>query len=88
MKKADILNMESIAYYSGFTGLEIKKIEYGINDYMLCVSGAWGAKSKQKPHKLKIYYPANGKDSSFVRLHGYKVPLDECIRMGVQSWAR
>lgn len=80
MKKADILNMKSIAYYSGFTGLEIKAVEYGINDYLLCVSGAWGAKSKQKPHKLKICYDNNG---GFVRLHGYKVPMNECIRMGV-----
>jgi len=80
MKKADILNMESVAYYSGFTGLEIKGIEYGINDYLLCVSGAWGAKSKQTPHKLKIYYDNSG---GFVRLHGYKIPMNECIRRGV-----
>lgn len=33
---------ESIAYYSGLNGLEIKGIEYGIDDYIYCVSGAWG----------------------------------------------
>lgn len=33
---------ESIAYYSGLNGLEIKGIEYSINDYIYCVSGAWG----------------------------------------------
>ena len=71
---------ESIAYYSGLNGLEIKGIEHGINDYVYCVSGAWGAKSKQTPHKLKIYYDNNG---GFVRLHGYKVPMNECIRIGV-----
>ncbi len=49
MKKADILSMESIAYYSGFNGLEIKKIEYGITDYLLCVSGCWyGGKAAQR----------------------------------------
>lgn len=80
MKKADILNMKSVAYYSGFSGLEIKAVEYGINDYLLCVSGACGAKSKQTPHKLKIYYDNNG---AFFRLHGYKVSMDECIRMEV-----
>lgn len=31
MKKASIMNMKSIAYYSGFSGLEIKHIEHGIN---------------------------------------------------------
>lgn len=80
MKKSEIMNMESTAYYNGFSGLEIKAVEYGIDDYLLCVSGAWGTKSKQKPHRLKIYYDRNG---GFVRLHGYKVPLNECIRMGV-----
>lgn len=35
---------ESIAYYSGLNGLEIKGIEYGINDYIYCVSGAWGGR--------------------------------------------
>ena len=81
MRKASIMGMKSIAYYSGFSGLEIKHIEYGINDYLYCVSGAWGAKSQQKPHKLKINYDIHG--GAFVRLHGYKVPLNECIRMGV-----
>ena len=79
-RKEYCLKNPAVAYYSGFSGLEIHGIEYGINDYLYCVSGAWGAKSKQKPHKLKIYYDDNG---GFVRLHGYKVPMNECIRMGV-----
>ena len=33
---------ESIAYYSGLNGLEIKGIEHGIDDYIYYVSGAWG----------------------------------------------
>ena len=69
---------ESIAYYSGLNGLEIKGIEYGIDDFVYCVSGAWGGGKAY--HKLKIQYDRNG---GFVRLHGYKVPLNECIRMGV-----
>lgn len=36
---------ESIAYYSGLNGLDIKGIEYGIDDYIYCVSGAWGGAS-------------------------------------------
>lgn len=75
---------ESIAYYSGLDGLEIKGIEYGINDFVYCVSGCWyGGKAARRFHRCKIYYPANGKDSAFFRVHGYKIPLDECIRMGV-----
>lgn len=68
---------ESIAYYSGFSGLEIKGIEYGINDFLYCVSGAWGG--KKAFHRLKIHHDNNG---GFVRLHGYKIPLAECIKMG------
>lgn len=75
---------ESIAYYSGLNGLEIKGIENGINDLVYCVSGCWyGGKAAQRFHRCKIYYPANGKDSAFFRVDGYKIPLDECIRMGV-----
>lgn len=70
---------ESIAYYSGLNRLEIKGIEYGVNDFVYCVSGAWGG--GKAFHRCKIYYPITG--SAFFRVHGYKIPFDECIRMGV-----
>lgn len=76
-KKEVCKENESFAYYSGFGGLELKHIEYGIDDYIYCVSGAWT--SKKTYHKLKIHYGSNG--NSFIKLHGYRVPLDECIRM-------
>lgn len=69
---------ESIAYYSGLNGLEIKGIEHGIDDYVYCVSGAWGG--GKAFHRCKIQYTRNG--VAFFRVHGYKIPLDECIRMG------
>ena len=69
---------ESIAYYSGLNGLEIKGIEYAIDDFLYCVSGAWGG--PKRFHRLKISYDRQG--GAFVRLHGYKIPLNECIRMG------
>ena len=57
---------ESIAYYSGLNGFEIKGIEYSIDDYVYCVSGYWyGGKAAQRFHRCKIYYPTNGKDSAF-----------------------
>ena len=76
-KKEYCQSRESIAYYSGFTGLEIKGIEYGIENFLYCVSGAWGG--PEGYHRLKIQEDRRGR--SFVRLNGYKVPLDECIRM-------
>lgn len=76
-KKDVCINNKSFAYYSGFNGLELKHIEYGINDYIYCVSNAWGGKKVY--HKLKVYTDNNG--NGFLKLHGYKIPLDECIRM-------
>lgn len=75
-KKEICLNNKSFAYYSGFGGLELKHIEYGIEDYIYCVSGAWTGKPKY--HRLKIYY-SNG--TEYIKLHGYSIPLNECIRM-------
>ena len=78
MTKKDILKMETIAYYSGFDGLEIKGIEHDIDYHVLCVSGAWNG--KPKPRRLKIYYTS---ENAYIKLHGYRIPLDECIRTGV-----
>lgn len=40
MTKKEYCNTHpATAYYSGFNGLEIHGIEYGINDYLYCVSG-------------------------------------------------
>ena len=49
---------ESIAYYSGLNGLEIKGVEYGIEDYVYCVSGAWGG--GKAFHRCKIQYTRKG----------------------------
>lgn len=75
-KKEICENNKTFGYYSGLGGLEFKKIEYGIDDFIYCVSGAWSG--KPKAHKLKIYCDNKG---SFIRLHGYKVNFDDCIRM-------
>lgn len=72
---------ETIAYYSGFGGVEVKQITYGIEDYMYCVSGAWGG--YMSCHKLKIQTDTKG--NMFVKLHGYKLPLDEFIRTGKEQ---
>ena len=74
-------NRESVAYYSGLGGVEIKCIEYGIDDYVYCVSGCFGGTAVRRFHRCKIYYPANVKDSAFFRVHGYKIPLNECIKL-------
>ena len=76
-KKEICLTNPAAAYYSGFGGVEVNKIEYGINDYIYCTAGAWTGKKSY--HKLKIQYTPRG--VAFVMLHGYKMLLSDFIRM-------
>lgn len=69
----------TVAYYSGLAGVEIHGIEYGIDDHIICVSGAWGGGKSY--HRAKIHYNANG--DAYFMLHGHRVPLSECIRTNV-----
>lgn len=78
-KKEYCQSHESIAYYSGVNGLECKGIEYGVNDFMYCVSGAWGGQKRY--HRVKIQYTRAG--DPFVTVHRYRCRLSDFIRMGV-----
>lgn len=66
----------TIAYYSAFNGLEIKHIEYE-QDYLYCVSGAWG--SDKSYHKLKLYVNRYGCD--FIRFRGRKCYLHDFVSL-------
>lgn len=52
---------ESIAYYSGLNGLEIKGIEHGIDDHVYCVSGAWGGAVVKRSTAAKCSIPGKGR---------------------------
>ena len=73
-KKEICQNNATIAYYSGFGGLEAKFIEYGIDDYMYIVAGAWNG--KRTYHKLKIRYGT----CDYILFRNQKCRLDEFIR--------
>ena len=78
-KREKCLNNETIGYYSDIWGyVEIKHIEYGIEDYLYCVSGTWGITTNKRYHKLKVCYTEKG---GYIRLYGYRIPLEECIRV-------
>ena len=74
-KKEYCTNRPTIAYYSGLGGLEVKHIEYGIDDHVYLVAGAWNGKKSY--HRLKICY---GTKSVYIRLYGHRYPLSEFIR--------
>ena len=75
-KKEICNNNNTIAYFSGYGGIELKEIEYGIDDYIYCVNCAWS--SKKSYHKLKVKYTLSG--NAYIVLNGARIPLNECIR--------
>jgi len=76
-EKAALEEMPTVGYWSELGGVEVKKIEYGVDDYVLCISNAWYGKHSY--HRVRIDY---GTDSrSYVRIHSVKLYLDECIRV-------
>ena len=81
MSKKEYCNThEAIAYYSGFGGLVIHGIEYeNGEDYVFAIAGAWC--SEKSYHKLKVYSTVSGHD--YIKLHGYRIPLEECIRIHI-----
>lgn len=76
MTKKEILNARTVAYYSGYDGLEIKDILYGLDDYIAFTSGAWIG--KERAHICKIYYTVSG--NAYFKYNGVRIPLNECIR--------
>ena len=78
MNKREYMNKPSVAYYSGFAGIEIKAVEYGIDDYIVFTAGAWTG--KPSIHKSKIYYNSR---QVYFKYRGIRIKLDDCIRMGV-----
>lgn len=74
-KKEYCTDRPTVAYYSGFGGLEVKHIEYDTDDYVYLVTSAWNGRKSY--HRLKIHY---GMKSDYIRLFGRRCPLSEFIR--------
>lgn len=79
-EKQRYMEMPSVAYYSGFGGIEIKEIQYGIEDYVVFVANAWYP--GRTVHRVKINYTWSR--PSF-RYHLLTIHFDECLRMEVQT---
>lgn len=70
----------AIAYASMLWGVEIHAIEEGAVDHVVCVSHAWEGRSSHRYHRVQLRYTAAG--DPFFLLHGVRVHLDQCVRMG------
>lgn len=76
-EKQAIMDQKTIAYWTDFNGVEVKSIEYGIEDYLYCVSLVGSA--EPKVHYLKIKTSRGGRP--YVILYGRPMYLDECLRV-------
>lgn len=75
-EKEAIKTMHTIGYWSVCGGLEVKRIDYGINDYAVIVSHAWQG-SLSKVHRLLIHY---GEKDDYIILNGARYKFSECLR--------
>lgn len=72
-EKEEVMDMPTVAVYSmGYTGIEIKKIEYGIEDYIIFVD------PENKVHRNKIY---TSSERFYFKWGQFRIYLDECIRV-------
>ena len=80
LETREIESLPTVAYWSAVGGVEVKKIEHGIEDYVVCVSNAWTKHSSV--HRLRVRYTQSKiKDPRpYIMIHGYMLYLDECIR--------
>jgi hypothetical protein len=76
-KKEIIQNTKPFAYYSGYSGIELHHIEYGIDDHVYFIAGTRTANKSY--HKSKVYFNLNG--DSYIKFNGNRIPLGECIMM-------
>lgn len=71
-EKKFYLEKECIAYYSGWSGIEIKDIN---SDYVTFVAGAWYG--KPSVHRTKIYWSS---EEPYFRSNGNRIYLKDCLR--------
>ena len=74
LEKQIYLNKKTIGgwcVWGAWGGVEVKDIEYGINDYAIIVT------PEKSVHRVKIYYGIR----EHIRIHGRRLYFDECLRV-------
>ena len=75
LEKQNYLNKNTIGYWSDWGGVEVKGIEYGINDYAIIY-----IRLKKSVHRVRINY-GRKLDRDYIRIHGRRLYLNECLRV-------
>ena len=70
-EKQNYLNKKTVGYWCDWMGIELKDIEYGINDYAIIVI------QEKSVHRVKIYYGIR----EHIRIRGRRLYFDECLRV-------
>ena len=70
-EKQNYLNKKTIGYWCDWWGIELKDIEYGINDYAIIVI------QEKSVHRVKINY---GSKRDYIRIYGRRLYFNECLR--------
>ena len=69
-EKQNYLNKSTVGYWCDWMGIELKDIEYGINDYAIIVI------QEKSVHRVKIYYGIR----HYIIINGRRLYFDECLR--------
>ena len=72
--------LPTIGYWSLLGGVEVKKIEYDIEDYVVCIVGAWIGQSRL--YRVPIKYTHSKDARPYIFVGHSKLYLDECLRTG------
>ena len=75
-EKQAVIEQKAIGYWADFGGVEVKTIDYGIEDYLTCVSLV--NTDTPRVHYLKIKTSRGGRP--YVIIYGHNMYLDECLR--------
>ena len=73
--KQAIIDKPTIAYYSGYNGIEIKQIN---EDEVICVSGCFGSSKIQRVHCVKLY--TDCKEPYFM-ISNHRIYLKDCLKV-------
>lgn len=74
-EKKKYMEMPTIGYYSGFGGIEIKGIEYGIEDHVIFVANSMAG--KRSVHRAMIHYTDK---HTYFRFAHNMISFEEIIR--------
>lgn len=80
MKNKICSEYKTIGYWYEFGGVELKHIDFGIEDYAYVSSQIMT--NMPKNHKCKVYTGAKG---AYIVLHGRRLYFSACIRVADQD---